>query len=56
MSSARNHAKRSRYSYKAIPFAGLRRNAFVRNSEREQKKGGFFARLLARRNRSKTEE
>lgn len=46
MSSARNHKKRSRRSYKDIPYIGLRRNAFIRNQESELKAGGFFARLM----------
>ena len=47
MSSARNHAKRSRYSYQQAPLAQIRRNAFIRNEERK-KTDGFFARLIAR--------
>jgi len=52
MSSARNHKKRSRRSYKAIPYIGLRRNAFIRNQEAERKAGGFFARLMRRLNKT----
>ena len=54
MSSARNHAKRSRYSYQAIPFDGIRRTSFIRNESRNARASEFgpikrLKRLLAGR-------